>query len=122
MQYNTCLTYFLNQYTTDLTYCRTEWVSSLFPNRPEPSRSADRLDSVSPRLVSFSVETRELAGVGLFGEQQRARRPLRRERPAVVCPVSRRVVLSSVCPLSQNLTSVVQGAAHLTFSRNVGEM
>ncbi len=29
MQYNTCLTYFLNQDFNTLTYCRTEWVSPL---------------------------------------------------------------------------------------------
>ena len=83
MVYNTCQTYFLNQDTSCITYCRTEWV------RPSVCYSLSyHLIWRSLTSGDQSVEAGQLARVGLLGREQRLQRALCRYRPALVCPVS----------------------------------
>ena len=86
MAYNTCQTYFLNQDTSTITYCRTEWVRLALRAASRP-RPLVRIADVDFARCS-SVEAGQLARVGLLGYEQRPRRTLRCDRPALVCPVS----------------------------------
>ena len=59
---------------------------ALFVSSPSTSEIAD-LEFLFGDTV-YLVEAGELARVGLLGREHRARRALRRHRPALVCPVS----------------------------------
>ena len=90
MEYGSCLTYFLNQDFNSLTYCRSDWVRCFYTlcSKACTMRVAAAHACQVLRLPLCSVDSSELAFVGLLRNERGEWRTVRRFRSAVVYPVS----------------------------------